>query len=298
MKTRVFVLLAMQLVAGTVRAADAQKFVIGAHCYCGLFAVLLQTLNTLDWANRTGKVPVVYWDNLPYAQRGGYRGETNVWHYYFQPVSNLAYQKGDSIYRHYATPDSSPCPEGEKTYDEKFHTGLRLYYHEIIKKNVRLQPRINRKMWDFYVANMSGKQLIGIHLRGTDKHVDAIPIDPAIIFKAAQELAATLGGNCKFFVASDEYRLITLAQQHLGHDRVIYYDAQRSTNGSPVHLTKGNALVGEQVLIEAQLLSKCDYFLHTMSNVATGVLLFNPKLKSIFFHQDKDKGLIVRPHLD
>jgi hypothetical protein len=143
---------------------------------------------------------------------------------------------------------------------------------------------------------MSGKPLIGIHLRGTDKHVDATPIDPTIILNVAQELADSIGHSCKFFVASDEERLIKKAQEILGNDRVVFYDSRRSTNGAPVHLSGGGAIVGEQVLIEAQLLSKCDFFLHTMSNVATGVLLFNTRLKSIYFHQDKEKGLVIRPY--
>lgn len=34
----------------------------------------------------------------------------------------------------------------------------------------------------------------------------------------------------------------------------------------------------EQVLIEAILLSKCDHFIHTPSQLSTAVLYFNPEL--------------------
>jgi hypothetical protein len=36
-------------------------------------------------------------------------------------------------------------------------------------------------------------------------------------------------------------------------------------------------------LIEVLLLSKCDLFLHTCSNVSSAVLLFNPELKHLLF---------------
>src|SRR5580700_8220598 len=124
MKKASLLLLALYAISSTVSvAADAQKFVIGAQCYCGLFAVFIRTLSTLDWTRRTGKTPVIYWDTkMPYYQHGGYEGTKNVWEYYFEPVSHLSYQPGDSVYQHSQTPDNSASPENVSTYDEAFHT--------------------------------------------------------------------------------------------------------------------------------------------------------------------------------
>jgi hypothetical protein len=280
----------------------AQKFVIGAHCHCGFFAVFMRTLSMVDWARRKGKEPVVYWGAVfPYYQQQGYFGEKNGWNYYFQPISKIAYQSGDTVYQSPRTPDDGPTPENIMTYDETFHNDLKWHFHEVIKNNIRIQPRILKRIWNFYVENMSGKTVIGIHLRGTDKHVDATPVDPEAIFAVAKQIAEPLGNSCRFFIATDEARLLDLAKEKLGADKVLSYNSERSEDGQPVHLAQAKkgkplakAVIGEQVLIEAQLLSKCTYFLHTTSNVATAVMLFNPRIHSVFFCQDKDKGLLIR----
>jgi hypothetical protein len=130
---------------------------------------------------------------------------------------------------------------------------------------------------------MEGKINIGIHLRGSDKKFEAFPVDVNLIFKKANDLAESSVNHYQFFVATDEERLLNLAKQKL-KGKVIYYDSHRSKNGFAIHYTKQNgAVLGEEILIEAQLLSKCDFFLHTRSNVATAVMFFNPYIKNIFF---------------
>jgi Flp pilus assembly secretin CpaC len=41
------------------------------------------------------------------------------------------------------------------------------------------------------------------------------------------------------------------------------------------------ALLGEEVIIEAMLLSKCNFLIHGPSNVTTAVLVLNPYLKHV-----------------
>lgn len=302
----IFCILVTPTLAVIPAAAQNKKFVIGAHCHCGFFAVFMRTLSMVDWARRKDKEPIVYWGAVfPYYQQEGYFGEKNGWNYYFQPISKIAYQNGDTVYQSSRTPDDGPTPENIMTYDETFHNDLKWYFHEVVKNNIRIQPRILKKIWDFYVENMSGKTIIGIHLRGTDKHVDATPVDPEAMFTVAKQIAEPLGNNCRFFIATDEARLFDLAKDKLGADKVLHYNSQRSTDGQPVHLAQakngkfvGKAVIGEQVLIEAQLLSKCSYFLHTTSNVATAVMLFNPRITSVFFYRDQNNGIKLRPSQD
>lgn len=37
--------------------------------------------------------------------------------------------------------------------------------------------------------------------------------------------------------------------------------------------------MGEDVLVETMLLSRCNHFVHTISNVSTAALFFNPDLE-------------------
>ena len=90
--------------------------------------------------------------------------------------------------------------------------------------------------------------------------------------------------NVQFFVATDEQKLLEEAQELLSGP-VIYCDSYRSLNGEPLHRPKkkqdySKAKLGEEVLIETLLLSKCNGFVHTRSNVSTAVLFFNPELEN------------------
>jgi len=277
-------------------AQPSDKFVIGAHGKNGMFSILFCALNNIAWAKKNGKIPVVYWaEDTPYFQKEGYHGQSNVWEYYFEPVSHLSYEPGDEVRHEYSAPDKAEIPHGERVYDHFFHTTLRNEWHEVLRDNVRLKPHITAKVEDFYQTLIRGRIVIGIHLRGTDKHSEARVVSPEAILKRAKQLAKSMGVPTYFFVATDEERLLTLAKKRLGADKVLAYNSVRSRNGSPVHYNpQGHAAeVGEQVLIEALLLSRCDYFFHTTSNVATGVLFFNPQLKSTLFVQDVSRGLLV-----
>ena len=143
---------------------------------------------------------------------------------------------------------------------------------------------------------------IGIHLRGTDLQergpegdLKRVRIDT--ILSVANDLATNLssqGNNVQFFVASDDQRLLDEAIKKL-NNKLIYYNSQRSKDGVPLYVTNwGNKApahippysVGEDVIIDAFLLSKCDYLFHVSSSVATSVAAINPNLKLITFKSD------------
>lgn len=112
-------------------------------------------------------------------------------------------------------------------------------------------------------------------MRGTDKWKETRPVDPEIILAEANKYA-DLG--YQFLVASDENKLLEMAKSTL-RSKAIFYDAKRSDDDKPVY-RYSNAKMGEEVLIEAQLLARCDKFIHTKSNVSTAVLFFNPNLEN------------------
>ena len=149
-----------------------------------------------------------------------------------------------------------------------------------------------RKVESFYQVHMAGKRNIGIHLRGTDKATEIGAVSVDTILTRANEVAKTMP-DCQFLIATDETALLEKAKRVL-HGKVIAYDATRSENGNPLHgpgkdkvkISKpivSKAQLGEEVLVEVQLLSLCNLFLHTCSNVSSAVLFFNPELENILF---------------
>lgn len=281
---------------------NEKKLIIGVHT-AGFFSAFFGVLNNLVWAERNNKIPVVYWDNNSvYHQNEGYNGSYNVWEYYFEPVSNLKYIPGEKIHYGYTDPIKTGFYYYQIIYNEKYCKSTRLFLNKIIKKYVKIKSIIKNKIDSFYEKNMLGKINIAVHLRGTDKGSAFKLPNYNIMLNEANKLANSLGNTCQFYVATDDVKLLKLAKKLLNR-KVIYYDVVRSKNGNPIHLNSSNqiskAILGEQVLIDAQLLSKCDYFIHyAASNVAMAVLCFNPKIKTLLFDCTKRKIYSISPLKD
>lgn len=260
---------------------NREKFVIGTHIERGFFSAVMLALSGIKWCLENNKIPVVYWDNSsPYYQPEGYLGKKNVWEYYFKQVSNLNYEDNDIIHKLMSYPTYSLI---DQLYNNKNNlvpgaNPLKLKLHALAKQYLRINISIKNKIDNFYNQNMRGKVTVGIHLRGTDKHTEINQVSLESIFKEANKHVCD-----QYFIATDEERFIIAAKKHLKKD-VIYYPSIRSSNNSPLHYSNSSskAQLGEEVLIEAQLLSKCFKMIHTASAVSLAAIAFNPFIHNIF----------------
>jgi len=268
-----------------------KKFVIGYHPGSGMFAALSAVLNNIAWCEKKGKTPIIYWGpdtryptypcNAPYYQEEGFNGSINVWEYYFEPISDEVYVPGEEIIC-YCIENFAPAPtiESSSTVENRDH---RNKIKRALDRYVRVKPEVMSKVDAFYEKHMKGKKTIALHLRGTDKVAEIEQVKTEDICRVAQEYAEMIPG-CQFFVCTDELSLLTKVKELLT-GTIITYDAYRSEDGKPVHLNPGDkqspAKIGEDVIIEALLMSRCDLFVHMCNNVATGVLYFNPDLDTV-----------------
>lgn len=303
-----FIFFSMIILTITIHLIASEKYVRGVN-HWGLFAEFICTLHHLDWCIDNNKIPVVYWDKeSAYYQPEGYNGSHNVWEYYFEPTSTLKYEEGDKIHREYV------CPGGklEITYDEYFKDPMwpsikfRLYVAQrLLSKFIKIKPPIKKKMQEFYKKNFTkGIKTIGVHLRGKHMLQDITEVPILAILDEANKYA---DGKTQFFVATDQIKLLTLAKEKL-KGKVINYDVYRAdqptapweNNNFLKDIPYKKALLGEEVLIEALLLSKCDMFIHTISYVSTAVLFFNPWLPHKVLHRQQvgPYGLILPTNFD
>lgn len=282
----ILVSLVLYCCTGLATESDVtKKFVISTTSGKGLFATLICVLDAIILKCENSKrIPAVYLNkNFPYYQKEGYNGSKNGWEYYFEPVSKLLVEATDIVN------DKALGPRHPLTIElmkrsclNSGNTDIRTKFYAYIKKYIKIKPAVLNKINDFYQQNMQGKKTIGIHLRGTDKKWETSPVPPQLIFDEANKHECD-----QFLVATDEQFLLEEAKRSLKR-KVIYYDCFRSTNGEAIHTGNyhNKAKAGEDVLIEACLLSKCNKFIHTFSNVSVGVLCFNPRLENILFVPD------------
>ena len=285
---------------------NGQKCVRGCENW-GFFAEFLWTVNHFEWCERTNQIPVVYWDSrFAYYSKDGYNGSFNCWEYYFEPVSHLTYEPRDHIYIQnwynnfttiwwYAqyiqnidllTPEEQgsivgvPLPYSlaiDKPYPVKGHlysTEHRRYVKSLLDKYVTIKPNIQEKIDTFYASMMEGHRVVGLHLRGSfiSREVNMVPLE--ILCEEANKHADE---NTLFFIATDQSPLLECARKLL-KGKVIAYDCYRqSSTTSPWMPGQWPPIMGEDVVVETVLLSLCDHLVHTISNVSTAALYFNPE---------------------
>jgi hypothetical protein len=259
-----------------------EKHVIGCW-HAGFFSNFFGVLNHLYWCEQTGNAPVVYWGRESfYWHKDGYNGSLNAWEYFFEPVSSqTASESEPRDARFLVDPSIYVFPPTTITSETRERT---LLANRLINTYIKINSIVDNKVTSFFSNNMLGKKTIGIHLRGENKTLEVRGVDPLIILAKANKEAELLG-DCQFLVATDEYRLLALAEKTLKR-KVIYYPCQRANDSISLFFlssVKNKAVLGEDVLIEMLLLTQCDLFLHTYSNVSSAVLYFNPFLKDILF---------------
>lgn len=294
----------------SIQSEAHEKFVRGCQGW-GFFAEFLWVINHLDYCVTTGKVPIVYWnEHSSYYDPEGYNGSKNAWEYYFEPVSSLKYKNGDKLHvEHFYRDDFSAicsyhlyiatldlCSQEEKNNfihvtqqnikgKEKYPINDKHIYNEGFRKSIKkhvidpfitLKSSLKNKIETFYEQKMRGKKTIGIHLRGKHAYGE-VPFVP--IKKILMEANKHYEPGVQFFIATDQTDLIVAANKILKGD-VIFYECERfSQTTAPKPGDKLHPKLGEDLIIETLLLSRCDFFVHTISNVSTAVLYFNPDLK-------------------
>jgi hypothetical protein len=240
----------------------------------------------------------------------------NMWDYYFEPVAGLTYddvrsmirngqsklKKEDVLelnveelkYLHIREPDSVYAfPYGiyysVPKDDVEWYKAQRARANRLIKKYIRIKKHIQDEIADFYQRHMKDAFIIGAHVRGTDKNTPGYAdagrnpgtmriIEPVSYFDRIDPLLKQ-HRECKILVATDQVQYLDSFRSRYG-DRIISYDSLRSKSRRNVFQKYDfcGYRKGKDVLIESQLLSRCQYFLKCSSAVGEAALWFNPKL--------------------
>jgi hypothetical protein len=216
--------------------------------------------------------------------------EDNVWEYYFeQPHTDsrppdedvektegiIFNQESEFVFRE-INPNT---PEEIKR--------RRLMFNDIIEKHFKLKPHVQEKIDLFVKENFEGNKVLGVHFRGTD-HPEKKHMDEYLNYVREKVLDYD-----KLFICSDEWDRFRLAEIS-NKDKACSYDSIRSKNIIPLHGHKVYSphkrvedadyqyKIGEDVIIEAYLMSKVDFLVCCGgSNVNYFSRAINPHLDSI-----------------
>ncbi len=144
-----------------------------------------------------------------------------------------------------------------------------------------INPDIQAEVDSFCQKNFSGKRMVGLHYRGTDKSSEAqrISYNNAI---AAVARSLNDDGYDAVFVSTDEDAFLQSIAKSLPDARILSRDdSARSTDGTAVHLNslanKGKDL-GRDALVNSLILSRCGKLIKTSSFLSAWSVIFNPAI--------------------
>jgi len=146
-------------------------------------------------------------------------------------------------------------------------------WHHFYSSNFHLKHDLRQRIDRFYEKNMRGGNVIGLHIRKTDKKAEQVAPYAARFLKAAKKQLSS-SNDAKLFLATDCEKIVSRFVNNFP-GRVVFTDSIRSTDSTAVHLAPGNKrLKGEQILMDIYLLSGCKHFIGSMASSIAFVVLY------------------------
>jgi hypothetical protein len=162
-------------------------------------------------------------------------------------------------------------------------------------KYLPVRPEITQKVESFAAESMAGRNVLGVHYRGTDKTIEAPRVDREVIPQTIERYLQKNPSIDCLFVASDEESFIHYIREKFPAIPVVSHDDMyRSTttqNFYQQHLGEGNYRKGEEALINCLLLSRCNALIRTTSFLSAWASIFNPALPVVLLNRPYAKSL-------
>lgn len=306
------------------------------HSNAGFFAYLTFALNQLRYAEERRLHPVIDFgpvtgrDAVSTDDRNAFydpeHGE-NTWDYYFEPpagdracdldariadpndsltADNVVLLDDEALWAlHLRDPASVyPYPYGrwasmaDESSPEAWYAEQRQRMRTLLDRYVRVKPHVRAHVDAFREEHLTGRPVLGVHLRGTDKG-NRDPKTGRVVASVAPErltrivppeeyfpsIDAYLEAHpeAAVFLATDQQEFVGILAQRYG-DRLVTRSGRRGTGrgigSNPFQQRDGGGYrKGEEVLVDCLLLSGCDFLLKCTSAVGEFALAWNEKLR-------------------
>ena len=233
---------------------------------CGFFGDLSQALNAIRFAEQAGIDCQVCWDkrSLYFDEKQG----NNVWDYYFNN-SRFTFSRKRNFrlnFRIAYYPSAFGFP-GYSGLSVKDSTSYAISKFCILKQN------IIDHIESYIRANFT-PTVLGVHYRGTDAKAGyesrSAPTVDQMVLLIKKKLSNNQFGS--IFLASDDSNAVEILSKTFGS--ILHFkNCLRSADGSSIHGHYDNGLKGSgyqkgfEVLVDACILSHCDFLLHAGSQV-------------------------------
>jgi hypothetical protein len=219
----------------------------------------------------------------------GTHKDGNIWEHFFDqplfPPRSFIMCKKTSSYRDWSI-------TGRNVYNlYKSGDGWRQQYHSAFKEYIRIKAHILKEVEQIYFRHLAGKYCIGVHIRN-DVHKCEQPdgqMPPLEQYMAEiGHIISSKREDVKIFLATDVEEYVRRFRNVFGEKVFTQADVTRlqESPANPeeeiTYLYDPSLKLGEDVLKDCLLLSKCDVLIHRVSNIATAAGYINPSMSMIY----------------
>lgn len=259
--------------------------------HSGFCYYIRYTLMGLLGCDKLGAKPVVTWGKYcNYYDNGMDPEHNNAFEYYFEPITcqellddpnSRAYIELDDKLGNQILGVTSSYQYG----DSQIEITAQIY-----KKYIRLNKKTEEYLKESIASLLSGKRVLGVHVRGTDynlgikDHPHVIPIDEYVT--KVKELMS-IGKYDAVFIATDDKNALDKFREEFGKKLLYYTDVFRSDSITGPHSMESNRplhryKLGLEVLRDVYTLALCNSFVCGLSQVSFAVRYINIALDRAF----------------
>ncbi len=242
----------------------------------GLFSNFIFVLNHLKLADSLGYKPIIDMENFPtiYNEKKTVNGSKNSWNYYFTNKKNYSLKK--------ILKENKFIITSNKFSKSFSHTIDSNQYRVLFKKYFKINNEHLRFVESFRKKFFSNKKILAVHLRGTSYKTSANHPTPTTENQTIKLLDDFIKKNKfdKIFLCTEDLNYFNLVKKRFKNKTIFLSDAYKSfkddafkTYPRKFHRYK----LGRDILFEALLISKCDSFIFTNSNVSEFVKFLDDK---------------------
>lgn len=214
----------------------------------------------------------------------GTEADGNLWDHFFEPLD---------------FPNASPHEVRTNEFADGRMTGRSAYamykldrgwrdrYHRVYTRFIRIHPRIVDRVERIVSEQMNGRFSVGVHFRHPVHDYEEPRPSPGVFKHAlwARRLPPQ-GDHGRVVLATDVEDCVDYFRDVFGSRLVVQAGVERASltgdrevMDGPAHPRVG---LGEQVLVDAMLLSRCQVLIHGTSNIATASGYMNPALRMLY----------------
>jgi hypothetical protein len=205
------------------------------------------------------------------------------------------------LWQHFFEPLAFPnAPRHERAtweYADLSMTGLHAYrmykrgsrwrtaYGRAFAEHVHVREELRCRAREMWQDAGAARRCVGVHYRHSGHgHECPRPIPPIEVFIDRARSLLRGGSPASVVLATDVHEAVEGFRVAFGDRLLVQPDVVRAHAADHQHDLGASPSValGDQALIDALLLARCDVMVHTVSNLATAVGYMNPRLRMVY----------------